>query len=450
MRAELIQPRTIKGACIAICVAGLLCLPITPAEALIIANSAAPGSGGVDPDSINTSAPADDPGWANASGSRSAAYLGDQWVITANHVETGSIVLPSGEYPVVPGTEVVLSNPSRWLGRSVSSSSDIKMYRIGLHPTTGLTPEQMDANIRQIPIATSTPANDTPITAISAGTIRRAHPSQANGHWRFDASFNLTSSSSAPYRGYLVDTPAVREKAWGTNEIDSPTPIPNLTDNGNNAVLEIPGLNDTMGLVARFDQTYFDVGGQVLPGSTENEFQGAGGDSGGPVFAKNGSGEWELVGVFHGIYLLNNQPLSAPWPIFGQYTAFSDLSQSHYYDQIELLRSSTSYSIMGDTDLDGVISGEVINGAATGDLARIVNNYGMSHSDQNALSWVQGDLNQDGTTDIGDFVLWRNAAGGTVSIQQFAAAVGIALVPEPGAGALLAIACLVGRPRRRG
>lgn len=433
----------------AVLLAAVIGMPVAPASALIIANSAVPGSGGADVDSVNTSAPLDDPGWANSSSSRSAVYLGDQWVLTAQHVQTGSIVLPSGEYPVVPGSEVVLTNPSRWLGASVSSLSDIKMYRVGLHPTTGLTPEEMDPSIRQVPIATSTPSRDTEVTAISAGTIRRVHPSQPNGHWRFDSSFNLTGDTSAPYRGYLTSSPQVREKAWGTNTIASPVPVPNLTDNGLNAVLKIPGLNDTMGLVTRFDETYLNDSDFFNPGSTENEFQGAGGDSGGPVFAKNNQGEWELVGVFHGIFLLSNQPSSAPWPIFGQYTGLSDLSQDHYFDQIELLRSSTSYSILGDADLDGIVSGGIVNGVATGDLARIVENYGMAHTAQNAQSWVRGDLNQDGTTDLGDFVLWRDAVGGTVSVQQFALAISAAAVPEPASGVLLLLAVGLLRPGRR-
>ncbi|MEO1497740.1 MAG: hypothetical protein AAFV43_11380 [Planctomycetota bacterium] len=422
-------------------------------QALIIGNSAVPGTGGVDQNSINTTAPADDPGWHNSSASRSAIYLGDQWVMTATHVETGSIVLPSGEYPVVPNTETVLDNPSTFLGRSLSSKSDIKLYRIGLHPTTGLTPEQMDSSIKAITIAPSTPSVGTEVLAIAAGTTRRVHPSNSNGAWRFDASYNLTGDAAAPNRGYLTESPAVREKAWATNRIASPSQLPSTVNNATNAILEIPDLNDTIGVATSFDQRYNDDGSEIVSPfpATDFEFQAFGGDSGGPVFAKNSAGAWELFGVFHGIYLNSGQSASAPVPVYGNHSGISDLSTQAYYDQIADLRASNEYSIIGDMDLDGIVSGEILGETATGDLARIVDNYGMTHAEQDAQAWVHGDLNMDGVTDIGDFVLWRGAAAGAVSVQQFALAVGSSsiAVPEPGMLALALSAMAAGGGRRR-
>lgn len=47
----------------------------------------------------NTTAPVDDPGFGNvgARGNATAVYLGNQWVLTANHVGTGSVVLGGDE-----------------------------------------------------------------------------------------------------------------------------------------------------------------------------------------------------------------------------------------------------------------------------------------------------------------------------------------------------------------
>ncbi|TWT42557.1 PEP-CTERM sorting domain-containing protein [Botrimarina hoheduenensis] len=425
-------------------------------QALVLGTWAQPGVGGsstVTPSSVNTTAPADDPGWANSGGGRSAIYLGDQWVLTARHVSTGSIILPSGTYEPVPGTEVILSNPSSFLGTALSSQSDLKLFRIQTHSTTGLTPEEMDPNVQSIQIATQTPTLGTQITAIAAGNRRRVHPSQPNGHFRFNSSFQLTSDAAAPYRGYFFEQlptgGSVREKAWGTNRIDNPAGVTGLTDNGLNAVISVPGLNDTIGLVSRFDQAFNDSGNVVEPSATADEFQGSGGDSGGPIFVKNGLGEWTLLGVFHGIYLLDGQPTAGTVPMFGQHTGFSDLSNSHYYNQIDLLRNSQQYSVMGDTNLDGVVSGEVNSGGATGDLANLVNNWLTTHSATGVQAWKRGDLNQDGITDIGDFVLWRQGAGGTVSVEAFAALVGAGAIPEPTSVGLTCLLLGLASARRR-
>ncbi|MGY8803297.1 MAG: hypothetical protein ACKVK6_03580, partial [bacterium] len=60
----------------------------------------------------NTTAPADDPGWSNI-GSRNGlgvVYLRNGWVITANHVGAGDILLGGSLYTLVPGSAVQLEN----------------------------------------------------------------------------------------------------------------------------------------------------------------------------------------------------------------------------------------------------------------------------------------------------------------------------------------------------
>ncbi|HXV37507.1 MAG TPA: hypothetical protein VEC18_10175, partial [Myxococcota bacterium] len=56
----------------------------------------------------NTSAPADDPGWAHV-GTRnnlSVVYLGRRWVLTANHVGVGNVTIDGQTYSPVPGSAV--------------------------------------------------------------------------------------------------------------------------------------------------------------------------------------------------------------------------------------------------------------------------------------------------------------------------------------------------------
>ena len=435
-----------RGACTRALFLAAFTLPLLsslPASALIVSTYNGPGT----PSAINITAPADDPGWANSSGSSSGIYLGDQWVLTANHVLTGDIELPGGTYSPIPGTEVILTNPANFLGQSLDSHSDLKMFRINTHPTTGLTPEQQDSNVAQITIATQTPSLTTEVMAISAGTRRHISSVNPNGRWRFDSNFNFTSDLNSPHSGFLFDNPSpVREKTWGTNRISNPNVLSGVVDNGLNVLIAATGLNDTVGLVTKFDPGVDNNGVSLGDGATDDEFQGAGGDSGGPVFAKNGSGDWELVGVFHAIYTNDGQ--SHTLPIFGMHSSFTDLSFQHYYDQITTLRASSLYSVLGDIDLDGSVTGEIIGGVPTGDLAALVDGWLYNQAEGDLVSWKQGDLNQDGFTNLADFVLLRNALGGTISTSSFALLV--SGVPEPSTAllALLGMATLASRRRR--
>ena len=60
----------------------------------------------------NTSPPRDDPGFANVGsrGGLSAIYLGNGWVLTANHVGAGPVVFESVVYQPVPGSAWRLRN----------------------------------------------------------------------------------------------------------------------------------------------------------------------------------------------------------------------------------------------------------------------------------------------------------------------------------------------------
>ena len=197
-------------------------LAASPALALVVSTYNGPGT----PDLVNTTAPADDPGWANTSSLRGAVYLGDQWVLTANHVETREIVLPGGTYHPIPGQEFRLTNPSSFLGRSLDAFSDLKIFRVDTHPVTGLTPEQMDPNVRSIQIAPTTAPVGTDVTAIARGSTRDLHPTLPNGRQYYNSSFQATVDLSAPHQGFRFPSPVVTAKTWGTNEIASAGGVP--------------------------------------------------------------------------------------------------------------------------------------------------------------------------------------------------------------------------------
>lgn len=436
------------------------CLGVNNAEALILSTWVDAST----PSSVNTSAPADDPGWHNASDFRSGVYLGDQWVLTAEHVPTSDLVLPSGTYSVIPGSEVILSNPTYFdadgdgqhdnfgvNAETLTSESDLKLFRVNTHPTTGLTPEQMDPHVRTIQIATEAPDFGDELVAISRGSIRRVNPNNPNGRWRFNSSYTLANPQAdnlnSPNEGFLFQSPDIREKAWGTNELTNPSSMSGVVDNGKNGIVKAPNTNDVVGLFTRFDRGVNNNGQSLGDGGKPDEFQGAAGDSGGPVFYKNDLGDWVLAGVLHAIYALPSQPDFTP--MYGQRTAFSDLSQQHYFDQIAALRASDLYSVIGDINLDGQVTGEIINGVPTGDLSALINGWDYTQAEGDIISWKLGDLNQDGVTGIADFALLRNALGGTISMSDLALLIG-APVPEPETGLLAALgALLLGRRARR-
>ena len=96
----------------------------THASAVIIVSG--DGSG-------NTTAPADDPGFANVGirGSGSAVYLGDGWALTAAHVGAGWTWFNGIDYNAVPNSAVQLANPP---GQGFTPGTDLLMYQIQGQP----------------------------------------------------------------------------------------------------------------------------------------------------------------------------------------------------------------------------------------------------------------------------------------------------------------------------
>jgi hypothetical protein len=207
-------------------------------RASAVAIASEPGSG-------NTSAPADDPGFAHVGvpGIATVVYLGNGWVLTANHVADTDVTLGGVVYPRVPGSRVTFTNPDLTV-------PDLAAYRIDPHP-----------NLPILPIAPATPLNGTPVVMIGHG-LDRGGPVTWNG-----------------YDGFaLAGTQSVR---WGTNIVDGAGML------GDDAAFA----------------TVFD-----LVGGTQHEAQAAYGDSGGAVFAKNAENQWELAGIMFAIDIYENQP----------------------------------------------------------------------------------------------------------------------------------------------
>jgi hypothetical protein len=230
-------------------------------------------------------APGDDPGWNNVAhrGSASAVYLGNRWVLTANHVGTGPVRFSDGQsINVLAGTSFQLSNA----GLPAFGSPDLRMFRL-----------VEDPGLPSLEIATSLPSFGSSVLLIGAGRDR------VPGLVGWDVTgtgealvWNSVPLPQANVFGYaLASTSQMR---WGTNHVS-----------GGQFVIE----NNTLGFAMNFDRpgTFFEAQASV-------------GDSGGAVFYFHDDGSWKLAGIMTNQQLLANQPEDTL--VFGNATDAADLS----------------------------------------------------------------------------------------------------------------------------
>ena len=260
-----------------------------PADALVFVSGDGQG---------NTSAPPDDPGWSHVGrvGGLNGIYLGNGWVVTANHVATAGTIFQNVNYPAVPGSEVQLQNP----GLPVTLA-DLKVFRIDPSPSLPL----MRIRATTPPV----PPTITDVTMIAGGALRGA------------------ATSWMGYDGWFWGSTTGMH--WGTNRVYE------------------TGLAGGSWTIST-DFTKVSMGG------TTDEAQGATGDSGGALFIKNGSDDWELAGVLFAILPFLNQPDSTALlgkvsqPI-GNLTYAIDLSV--YRDQlIDITRPECANEVDDDGD----------------------------------------------------------------------------------------------------
>lgn len=221
----------------------------------------------------NTSAPPDDPGWVYV-GTRSdltAVYIGGGWVLTANHVPLGTVIIDGVIYAPIVGSDVQLSNGD-------GTFADLKIFAIAGDP-----------GLADLPIRSDALTVGTALMMIGQGRDRGAFTTWDPG------------APNAPISGYeWLNT---RSRRWGTNHIDG---IPSSR------------ILNTVSFFARFDA-----------GQPDHEAQVVQGDSGGAVFIKNG-GVWELAGIQFARSEFMGQPMDTA--LYGNFSYASDLS--FYRDEI--------------------------------------------------------------------------------------------------------------------
>ena len=218
----------------------------------------------------NVTAPGPDPGWSHVGtrGGQTAVYLGDRFVLTANHVGAGNVVLAGVPYTFVPGTAVRLTNSDD------ASFADLLIFQI--HPEPPLPP---------LELASGPPEIGTPLILIGRGRTRGPTTSwDPNG-----------APPPGPISGY--EWGAGHAMRWGTNFIE---------DLPSDRVLNTDAL-----------QSNFDEGG------SGDEAHATTGDSGGAAFAPAGGGPWELAGIVYAIGLFDGQPDETS--LYGNATYSADL-----------------------------------------------------------------------------------------------------------------------------
>jgi hypothetical protein len=254
----------------------------------------------------NTSAPPGtaDPGFASvgqrSSGGLTLIYLGNGWVLTANHVGEADLKLSSVVYPHIPGSGVQFLNED-------GSPADLMAFQITGSPTLPELPI--------LEIARVSPAVGTPVTMIGRG-FNRDEPIT----WR------QPGPPPVMREGWSWGTSgAIR---WGTNRIADPTGLMQI-DTTDSFIIDFTKPGD--------------------PGVTTDESQAVVGDSGGPVFSKE-TGQWELTGVMFNRLPHPDQP--AATALDGNLTYSADLAL--FRSQIiPLVRPECSDEV--DNDGDGRI-----------------------------------------------------------------------------------------------
>lgn len=452
-----------RQAALALMLPGLVVLWNAPAEAFIVAvmdttvNPAAYGAGWTQ----------GDPGWDNVTqGGANYVYLGDRWVLTARHVGIGNVVLSTGTFAPVAGQSYVIRNPPPSLagGLSLTTETDLRLIRINGDP-----------GLPALTIASQSPPNagwnGSEVVFIGQGRVREA----TERHWQV----NTTNpenwvwtevASGGNYHGYktLTGSPIPIQKRWGTNRLASAydTAFSAVFDRDGNPNDTPEALTNTTGVLALRTgdgitrdiismATLFTQPGQN--GATTFETQAAANNSGSAVFYKNGI-QWELVGIVNAVMNYNNQPGGSASGIYGNATLFADLS---YYNRpyegsiCDVRRVCGNYSIVGDVNLDGIVSGDGTGAWQNDDVTAFVAGWGFDNGAGagDYQSWIKGDLNLDGRVDVRDFFLLRNALNTEISNGVLATLFsgGGQHIPEP-ASLLLGViaAAFVGlRSRRR-
>jgi hypothetical protein len=358
------------------------------AEAVMIASG--DGSGNI------TAPPGNPAAWADMAyfENGSSVYLGNRWMITANHVDTSTIGNTSVQFTdgrsfnTVVGSGIQLSNKGVF--------ADLKMFRLTADP-----------GLPALPVATAEPSVGSKVTMIGAGENRFSN----EFGFSIDASLNLiqTPLISASLRGFVLDSSSFFMR-WGTSTVQ-----------GLNSVSQNP---TTLTFNTQFHSTGNPFEGQAVPG-----------DSGGGTF-QFVNGSWQLAGIIVDRGFSTSANNNNNVVIFGDTSISADLFE--YRTQIESILNNPS-----DVDMSGLVSPD--------DALLIVNSLNQFGAHAFKPGEIRLDANGDGQVNAADFLFVIDAIlaqKGTPAAIPAAGLAGLASpnltqVPEPSTGVLAVLGLLV-------
>jgi len=395
-----------------------------------------------------------DPGWDNVTTAGSSfVYLGDNWVLTARHVGIPlTVTFSSGTFTRIGSQTVTIRNPPPSLanGASLTTETDLRLFRVS-----------GNVGLPALTIASESPpltgAAGSEVMFIGRGRIRQANETHWNSSWvPGGGSFHGYDTCSGP-----AGSVCPLEKRWGTNRLENPNgsqyPAASFDEAISNttAVLPLTTLGD--GVTRDIISMVTDFNKPGTTGALPFESQAVSSDSGGAVFYNRGTEEvpdWVLTGIVNATIIYNSQP--SVYAVYGNSTTFADLS---YYNQpyktsiCDIMKACGAYSLIGDVNLDGAVTGDGTGDISEDDVAAFVAGWGNDNRAGRGdyETWIKGDMNLDGLTDVDDFLLLRGALHGPINSEVMMSLFGGA-VPEPSSAALalLNAAFLAAKARRRG
>jgi hypothetical protein len=362
----------------------LVVLAAAPAEAVIVATNNFDAT---------LRAPGNDPGWSSLAflKNASAVYLGNRWMITANHVGDGNVRFTDGRtFNFAIGSGRQLSNPA-----GTSGTPDLRMFRL-----------VQDPGLPTMPIASSLPASGEQVLMVGAG--RERGPGLLG--WTFASGvWTPTALPLANQFGYMLESDS--QMQWGTNQIEGGSTVS----------------SSTRIFTTRFDRFALHFEAQAVTG-----------DSGGGVFDFV-NGHWELLGIMVSQQSAQNQPANTV--IFSNTTQSADLSR--YRDQIIDLLNRADPAWQNQVNLF-----DVNRSGAVGPLDALLLINELKTVGDHSLTGTPSptdlllDVNGDGSfSTIDAFGVINGLINGTANPSAAASSSGSA-VPEPSSVVLAIIAIL--------
>jgi len=384
----------------------LACLSIVIAAFVSLGALAAPAHAVVltiSNDAINAVAPGNDPGWDNVArmSGASAVYLGNRWMITANHVSDAPVRFRDGRvFSIAPSSDVPLTTPG---SPTPNVSADLRMFRLTADP-----------GLPSLSIADTSPRNLSEVMMIGAGTDRAAD---------------------------LV--------GWSVNAQDEWTPAPLVSANAQGFNL-LSSSHMRWGMNQVFGQPVFSTSSNTIVFNTRYdkfgvpyEAQASVGDSGGGVF-QFADNAWKLIGIMNSVSpVVPNQPSGTV--VFGDQTQSADLS--FYRTQIQGLLTGADppwQNSFNRYDIDG--SGRV----TARDALLLIKELKVGPlSGKLPATHDAGDpffdVNGDGSLSVSDGVALISAILlHTANPVVLASPSSTLFVPEPSSGLLAFLVALVG------